>query len=109
MSSKWIRKDDQVLVISGNDKGKVGKVLKRAQDRVVVQGINVRKKHIKKSQKNKMAQILDMEMSIPICKVALANEEGKKLKVFKKIKKDGEMALVYEENGKEVVFRTLKK
>jgi large subunit ribosomal protein L24 len=45
--SKWIRKGDLVKVIAGNDKGKAGQVIARAEDRVLVQGINIRKKHMK--------------------------------------------------------------
>ena len=48
--SKWIRKGDRVLVIAGNDKGKAGEVLSRDEDRVIVQGINVRKKHMRRTQ-----------------------------------------------------------
>lgn len=44
----WIKKDDKVLVIAGNDKGKTGVVLACGADKVLVKGINVRKKHLKK-------------------------------------------------------------
>ena len=49
--SKWIRKGDKVVVTSGNDKGKTGEVILRKEDRVVVQGVNIRKKHVKRQQK----------------------------------------------------------
>ncbi len=47
-----IRKNDNVMVISGNDKGKTGKVLKvfPKNTRVIVEGINLRKRHTKPSQ-----------------------------------------------------------
>ena len=41
--SKWIRRGDQVVVIAGNDKGKTGEVLGRTAERVLVQGVNVRR------------------------------------------------------------------
>ncbi|MCL5028311.1 MAG: 50S ribosomal protein L24, partial [Bacteroidetes bacterium] len=46
-----IRKNDNVMVIAGNDKGKTGKVLKvfRKDNRVIVEGINLRKRHTKPS------------------------------------------------------------
>ena len=48
-----IRKNDNVMVIAGNDKGKTGKVLKvfPKSFRVIVEGINIRKRHTKPSQK----------------------------------------------------------
>lgn len=108
--SKWIKKDDNVVVISGNDKGKVGKVLIRRKDRVVVQGVNVRKRHVKRTQKTQTAQIIDMELPIHISNVALCEASGKKLKLRLKTKDDGSKALVYaNEKNKEQVYRTLKK
>ena len=49
-----IRRDDQVIVISGKDKGKTGKVLRilTAKDRVVVEGVNRVWKHVRPSQRN---------------------------------------------------------
>ncbi|NGX33598.1 MAG: 50S ribosomal protein L24, partial [Candidatus Anoxychlamydiales bacterium] len=72
--SKWIKKDDSVVVIAGNDKGKVGTVLSKNKDRVVVQGINMRKKHMKRTQKTQAAQIVEMEMPIHISNVALCSK-----------------------------------
>ena len=57
-----IRKDDTVIVLSGKDKGKTGKVLKTLTDsnRVIVEGVNIATKHIKKQGTNP-GQILKME------------------------------------------------
>jgi len=106
--SKWIKKDDQVLVVAGNDKGKVGKVLQRDKDFVVVQGVNMRKKHLKKSQKSQMAQIVEMEMPIHLSNVALCTKDGKKIKPRVKVKPDGGRDLIYFENEKENLLRTIK-
>lgn len=61
-----IRKNDNVMVIAGNDKGKTGKVLKvfPKQQRVIVEGINVRKRHSKPSQRNPQGGILEKEAAI---------------------------------------------
>ena len=105
--SKWIKKDDSVVVIAGNDKGKVGTVLSKNKDRVVIQGINMRKKHMKRTQKTQAAQIVEMEMAIHISNVALCSKNDKPIKV--KVKQEnGEKKLIYFENEKEVVLRTLK-
>jgi large subunit ribosomal protein L24 len=107
--SKWIKKDDHVYVTAGNDKGKTGQVLQRKDSFVVVQGLNVRKKHIKRTQKNQSSQILSVEMPIHISNVALCDKEGKKMKLKVKRKKDKSVDLVYKESGKDTVYRSIKK
>ncbi|MCJ7813091.1 50S ribosomal protein L24 [bacterium] len=59
-------KNDTVLVISGNYKGKKGKVLKvfPKSNRVIVEGVNFIKKHTKPTQKNQQGGILEKEASI---------------------------------------------
>ena len=61
-----IKKNDKVVVIAGNDKGKTGKVLKvfPKNNRVIIEGINIRKKHTKPSQKNPQGGILEIEAPI---------------------------------------------
>ncbi|MBS0349680.1 MAG: 50S ribosomal protein L24 [Proteobacteria bacterium] len=70
-----IRSDDTVVVIAGKDRGRVGKVLKiLANDRVLVEGINLVKKHTKPNpQRNIEGGILQKESSIHISNVALLN------------------------------------
>jgi large subunit ribosomal protein L24 len=61
-----IRKNDTVLVIAGNEKGKTGKVLKVFPEtgRVVVEGVNFRKRHTKPTQNNPQGGIVEREMPI---------------------------------------------
>src|SRR3990167_9541110 len=59
--SNWIKKGDKIVVITGNDRGKTGDVIRRKGDRVVVQGINIRKKHAKRQKKAPGTEILEME------------------------------------------------
>jgi large subunit ribosomal protein L24 len=61
-----IKKNDMVMVISGNDKGKTGKVLKVFPKtyRLIVEGINIRKRHTKANQKNPQGGILEKEGTI---------------------------------------------
>ncbi|MBN1915251.1 MAG: 50S ribosomal protein L24 [Parachlamydiales bacterium] len=106
--SKWIRKDDYVQVITGNDKGKIGVVLMRQKNRVVVQGINIRKKHLKRTQQEQKQQIIEVERSIDISNVRLCNQEGKPLYVKKEVSKT-KKDLVYRDGGKKTVYRNLKK
>jgi large subunit ribosomal protein L24 len=66
-----IRKGDTVVVISGKDKGKSGKVTRvlRDEDRVVVAGINLVKRHMRPSPRNQAGGILEREQPIYACKV----------------------------------------
>ena len=61
-----VRKGDKVLVITGNDKGKTGKVLKvfRDKNKVVVEGIRLIKRHTRPSQKNQQGGIVEKEAPI---------------------------------------------
>ncbi len=104
----WIKKDDNVYVIAGNDKGKTGTVLERRESSVIVRGLNMRKKHIKRTQKNQASQVVNIEVPIHISNVALCDKEGKKIKLKTKRSKSG-VDLVYKENGKETVYRSIKK
>lgn len=109
MSNKWIKKDDLVLVIAGNDRGKTGKVLMRFKDRILVQGVNIRKKHVKKSSKTQGAQIVSIERPIHISNVALAKEDGTKLKIKVKDKKDKRELIAVSSDGKEESFRIIRR
>jgi large subunit ribosomal protein L24 len=62
----YIKKDDKVKVIAGKDKGKIGKVLKvnRKKSRVLVEKINIVKRHSKPSAQNKQGGIIEKEMPI---------------------------------------------
>lgn len=107
--SKWIRKGDRVVVIAGNDKGKTGEVLSRSEERVLVQGINIRKKHLKATQETKGGRIIDMEVPIHVSNVALCTKEGKAFKVHVRSHGKGKRDLVYKAGKEQVVHRSVKK
>ena len=73
-----IKKDDTVVVITGQDKGKTGKVLKTMpkENKVVVQGINMQTKHAKATQKA-AAEIKHMEGPIDASNVMLYDSKTK--------------------------------
>jgi large subunit ribosomal protein L24 len=108
MSNK-IRKGDRVLVIAGNDKGKSGEVLARSEDRVVVQGINIRKKHLRRTQQMQGGRVVEMEVPIHISNVAVCTKEGQRLKLRVKESKSGQRELVFGKGAKEAVYRSVKK
>ena len=61
-----IRKNDTVMIVAGNDRGRTGKVLKvfPSTSRVIVEGINLRKRHTKANSKNPQGGILEKEAPI---------------------------------------------
>ena len=107
--SKKIRKGDRVLVLAGNDKGKFGEVMARSETRVIVQGINVRKKHLRKTQQMQGGRIVEMEMPIHISNVSICTKEGQKVRLKTKNAKTGERELVFQSGGKETIYRSMKK
>ena len=109
MKQKWIKKGDKVLVISGNDKGAVGEVIAKKESQILVQGVNVRKRHMKARQQGQKSEIVKMERPIHISNVALCSNDGKKIKLNVKLGKDGSKELVYFDGDKEVSYRTLRK
>jgi len=70
-----IRKGDMVIVISGSNKGKRGKVLRLVGNRVVVEKVAMIKRHQKPSQKNAQGGIIEKEGSVHISNVALFDEK----------------------------------
>jgi large subunit ribosomal protein L24 len=75
-----LKKGDKVIIIAGNDKGKTGTVQMVHKDvnKVVVEGVNVRKKHRKPTQKNPDGAILDIYAPIDASNVALIDPKTKK-------------------------------
>ncbi len=94
-----VKKGDKVKVISGKDKGKTGTILAAfpKKDRVLVEGINIVKKHSKPSQMNPQGGIMNMEAAVHVSNVMLIDpktneptrvgykvEDGKKVRIAKK-------------------------
>jgi large subunit ribosomal protein L24 len=61
-----VKKNDSVVVISGNDKGKAGKILKvfPIKGRVIVEGVNIRKRHMRPTQGQAQGSIIEREFPI---------------------------------------------
>jgi large subunit ribosomal protein L24 len=100
-----IRKGDEVIVIAGRDKGKRGKVvLRKDDDHVVVEGINLVKKHTKPNpMKGTTGGIVDKAMPIHQSNVAIFNPAtGKADRVGVKVQQDGSRVRVFKSNGDEI-------
>jgi large subunit ribosomal protein L24 len=91
-----IKKDDNVIVISGKDKGKTGKVSKAfpAENKILISGVNVRKSHEKARKSGSKGQIVEKSMPIHVSNVMIVDPKtGKQTRIGKK-----------EVNGKNVRF-----
>ncbi|MEN3373357.1 50S ribosomal protein L24 [Dechloromonas sp. ZS-1] len=100
-----IRKGDEVVIITGKDKGKRGTVLRRVDaDHVVVEGVNRAKKHVKPNPvKGVAGGIVDKDMPIHISNVALFNSATQKAdRVGFKALEDGRKVRVFKSNGEPV-------
>ena len=85
-----IKKGDTIQVITGNDTGKTGRVIKvfLEKERVVVEGVNITKKHARPTQDNPQGGIIEKEASIHISNVMMVSG-GKPTRVGYKILEDG--------------------
>ncbi len=97
-----LRTDDEVIVISGKDKGKIGKIIRvdRARERVFVEGINIVKRHQRPNpgRPNAPVGVIELEGPVHVSNVALLDpkdrkptrvgtrrtEEGKRMRVTKR-------------------------
>ena len=70
---------DNVKILAGKDKGKEGKVIKtlRKDNKVVVEGINMIKKHVKPNRRNEVGSIVEMEAPIHVSNVKVVEETKK--------------------------------
>ncbi len=100
-----LKKGDQVIVITGRDKGKRGTVSRRVDDdHVVVDGVNVVKKHTKPNPlKGTTGGVIDKTMPIHQSNVAIFNAaSGKADRVGIKLLADGKKVRVYKSSGEEI-------
>ena len=110
-----IKVGDTVTVITGSNKGKSGKVLTvlRKENRVVIDGVNIVKKHVKPNSQNETGGILEVEAPIHISNVKVtdkkeAKKEDKKEKTVKVAKEKKETKKVKEEKPKKATKKADK-
>ena len=100
---KSVRKNDEVIVIAGKDRGKTGRVLQvmPERNRVVVEGVNVIKRHTRPNpQKNIKGGIVEREGSIHASNVQPVDpESGKATRVGRKVLEDGRRVRVSRRSG----------
>mgnify|MGYP002624721480 CR=1 FL=1 len=99
------KKGDKVNVIAGKDKGKSGKILRvlRQSDRVVVEGINMVKKHQKPTANNQTGGIVEIEHPIHISNVMMADPKtGKSTRIGHEINKDGKKVRISKKSNEKI-------
>ena len=104
MGKLHIKKDDQVIVLAGKDKGKTGKVLKVIVDkeRAIVEGVNVVSKSTKPSAQNPQGGIVKQEAPIHISNLSLIDpKSGKATRIS--IKREGKNVIrIAKKSGEEI-------
>lgn len=97
-----VKKDDTVIVISGKDKGKKGRIIAAfpRENRVLVEGVNMIKKHAKPSQQNPQGGILNQEAPIHVSNVMPVDpKSGKPTRVGYKVLDNGNKVRVAKRSG----------
>lgn len=105
MAETKIKRGDQVLVISGKEKGKKGKVLGcfSKSGQVVVQSVNLQKKHARATKKSPQGGIIEVEGRLPLSNVMLVCPKcGQGTRIGIEIKGDGEKSRVCRKCGQEI-------
>lgn len=97
-----VKKDDTVFVITGKDKGKKGRVIAAfpRENRVLVEGVNMIKKHSKPSQQNPQGGIITQEAPIHVSNVMLVDpKSGQPTRVGYKVLENGKKVRVAKKSG----------
>ena len=105
MTKLHIKKNDTVVVLAGEDKGKTGKVLKVLVDenRALVEGVNMVSKSTKPSAKNPQGGIVKQEAPIHISNLSLIDpKSGKATRVGIKVTEDGKKVRIAKKSGEEI-------
>ena len=105
MTKLKIKKNDTVIVLTGEDKGKTGKVLKVLKDeqRAIVEGINMVNKSTKPNAKNPQGGFVKQEASIHISNVGLIDpKSGKATRVAIQKNEDGKKVRIAKKSGEEI-------
>ena len=105
MGKLHIKKNDTVVVLTGEDKGKTGKVLKVLveKNRALVEGVNMVSKSTKPSAKNPQSGIVKQEAPIHISNLSLVDpKSGKATRVGIKVTEDGKKVRIAKKSGEEI-------
>ena len=105
MSKLRIKKGDTVMVISGEDKGHSGRVLEVLvkEQRAIVEGLNMIKKHAKPSAKNPQGGIISKEAPIHISNLNVVDPKtGKATRIGRRLNENGKLVRYAKKSGEEI-------
>ena len=105
MAELHIKKDDTVIVLAGEDKGKTGKVLKVLveKNRAIVEGLNMVSRSTKPSAKNPQGGIIKQEAPIHISNLNVVDpKSGKPTRIGRKLNADGKLVRFAKKSGEEI-------
>jgi large subunit ribosomal protein L24 len=97
-----VKKDDSVIVITGKDKGKKGRVIAAypRQNRVLIEGVNMVKKHARPSQANPQGGIIEQEAAIHVSNVMhIDPKSGKVTRIGYKVLDNGNKVRIAKKSG----------
>lgn len=99
-----IHKNDTVMVMTGNSKGKTGKVLKvfPQENKVIIEGVNLRKRHTKPNQRNPQGGIIEKELPINASNIMVLDPKSNKPT------RVGKQIIIDDKSGKKKRVRTSK-
>ena len=80
-----LKKGDKVVVIAGSNKGKEGTITKVLDEKVIIEGVNLRKKHLKPKNNNGTGEIIEQEAPIHASNVIIIDPKTKKPTKIKKV------------------------
>ena len=102
MSGLRIKKGDRVVVLTGKDRGKKGDVLRvlPKEGKVVVEGVNIARRHTRATRTNQQAGIIDKVMPLPVANVAVISPgDGKPTRVGYRFQPDGTKVRICKRTG----------
>jgi large subunit ribosomal protein L24 len=104
MAAMKIRKGDRVRVLAGKDKGKEGTVMRAIpeKDKVIVEGVNLAKRHQRPTRATMQGGIIDKDMPIHVSNVALLCPKDGPTRAGYKVDADGEKSRVCRKCGQEI-------
>lgn len=105
MNKVHVKTGDTVVILSGKDKGKQGKVLQVSpkERKVIVEGLNIATKHVKPRRQGEQGGIVEAEAAMYACKVQLVCPKcGKATRIGHKILEDGSKVRVCKSCGEEI-------
>ncbi|HMS13593.1 MAG: 50S ribosomal protein L24 [Microthrixaceae bacterium] len=99
-----VRKGDRVMVIAGKDRGREGmvKTVLPRDGKVVVEGVNVAKRHRKPTRSMEQGSIMEIEMPIAVSNVAVLDADGKPTRVGYRVNTDGTKVRISKRTGVEL-------